>query len=235
MIILAIDTSSETVSIALIEDQTIRAEFFLNTGLNHSRILLPTIQHIYNMAALTIDTTDLFACTVGPGSFTGLRIGVGTIKGMALATNKPIIGVSTLEALASNVQGVSANICPIIDARRGQVYAAIYKIGANSILQMVGEERLTDIHLFLRELDGETFFIGSGALKYADSIKKILPTSVLASIEHSHIRASVVGLLGLKKFQEGKISDLLSLAPHYLHLSEAERNFVAAELQKAKC
>src|SRR5574340_1399824 len=127
MITLAIDSSSETASVALLENQTIRAELFLNAGFHHSVILLPAIQQIYETAGLTVDRTDLFVCTLGPGSFTGLRIGVGTIKGMAMATNKPVAGVSTLKALAANAAGGNTNICPLIDAGRGQIYAAHYK------------------------------------------------------------------------------------------------------------
>lgn len=231
MLILAIDTTGATLSVALLEDQTIRAEVFVNTGDNHSLHLLPAIKHVYDLAGASTGITDLFVCTLGPGSFTGVRIGVSTIKGLAMATDKPVVGFSTLEALAANIGPVSGSICPILDAQRGQVYTAIYKLDGNFIPQLMHEERLTDLELFISHLKdkGKVVFLGSGAIKYADLINRTLPESIIAPVQFTHVRASVVGLLGLMKFHEGHMLDVLTFTPLYLRLSEAERKLEMAE------
>lgn len=236
MLILAIDTTGATLSVALLEDQTIRAEVFVNTGDNHSLHLLPAIKHVYDLAGVSSGVTDLFVCTLGPGSFTGVRIGVSTIKGLAMATGKPVVGFSTLEALAANIGSLSGSICPILDAQRGQVYTAIYKLDGNFIPQLMHEERLTDLEPFIFHLKGKgkVLFMGSGALKYADLIKRTLPESIIAPVQFSHVRASVVGLLGLRKFHEGHMLDVLTFTPLYLRLSEAERKLEMAENSENK-
>ena len=229
MLILSIDTSGEIFSVALLENQIIRAEIFINAGLNHSLLLLPTIKHIYEITELTLAQTDLFVCTVGPGSFTGLRVGVCTMKGLAMATGKSIVGISTLEALAANAGSFNKNICPIIDAKRGQIFAAVYKTNENSLPHLVGDELLTDINLLLSSTNNNTLFLGSGAIKYSYIIRRTLPRSLFAPIHDCQIKAGIVGLLGLKKFQTGVKSDLLTLAPRYLHISESEKNLESME------
>ena len=226
MYILAIDTSGSALSVALLDDEAIRAEVFLNTGMNHSIHLLPAIKYVYEQAGLNTDATDLFVCTIGPGSFTGLRIGVGTIKGLAMAVGKPVVGISSLEVLAANIAPVSMNICPMLDAQRGQIYTALYKMDGDFLPIRIGEERVADVELFLKELAEKTIFLGSGAIKHAQIIKKILPDmSILAPERHCYNRAAVAGILGMKKFQEGKTSDALTFAPLYMRPSEAEKKF----------
>lgn len=231
MLVLAIDTAGETLSAALINDGLIRAEIFINTGLNHSHHLLPAIKNIYDMAGVKTEATDLFACTVGPGSFTGLRIAVSTIKGLAVATGKPVVGLSTLEVLAANMGCVPMKICPMLDARKGQIYTALYKMEADLFLEQIAGDRLAGLETFLSSLDEEKniCFLGSGAVKYADVIRKSLPGSIIAPVSYSYIRAGLVGLLALKKFQEGKILDVPTFVPRYLRLSEAEKNLAIAE------
>lgn len=231
MQIFALDTTGATLSVALLEDQTIRAEAFVNTGDNHSLHLLPAIGHVYDLAGASPEMTDLFVCTLGPGSFTGVRIGVATIKGLAMATGKPVVGFSTLEALAANAGLFTGHICPILDAQRGQVYAAIYKLDGEFIPQLIHEERLTDLEALISQVkdEGRVLFLGSGAVKYADLINQMLPGAIIAPVQFSHVRASVVGLLGIRKFHEGHSLDVLTFTPHYLRLSEAERKLLMAE------
>jgi tRNA threonylcarbamoyladenosine biosynthesis protein TsaB len=231
MLILAIDTTGATLSAALLEDQTIRAEVFVNTGANHSLHLLPAIEHVYDLAGASTGITDVFACTLGPGSFTGVRIGVSTVKGLAMATGKTVVGVSTLEALAANMGTVSGSICPLLDAQRGQVYTALYRQGDNHVLEMIQEARLTDLETFISCLKGDdrVLFTGSGAVKYAALIKRILPEADIAPVQFAHVRASMVGLLGLRKFMEGQVLDVLTFTPLYLRLSEAERKLAKAD------
>ncbi len=234
MYVLAIDTSSEILSVALLEDELIRAEVFINTDMNHSLKLLPAIKYVYEQASLKANMTDVFVCTTGPGSFTGLRIGVSTVKGMAMAAGKPVVGISSLEALAANIAlPVSMNICPMLDAQRGQVYTALYKMDDEFLPLRLGEEKVADVESFLKELKGKTIFLGSGAIKYAQIIKNTLADmSILAPEQHCHNRAGVVGLLGIKIFREGKASDPLRLAPNYLRPSEAERKLDIFQIDK---
>jgi len=223
MYILAIDTSGAALSVALLENKVIRAELFLNTGMNHSVHLLPAVKYVYEQAGLKTDAADFLVCTIGPGSFTGLRIGVGTIKGLAMATGKPVVGVSSLEVLAANVFSTSLHICPMLDAQRGQVYTAVYKMDDDGLPICIGMERVVDVELFLNELTERTIFLGSGAIKYAQSIKRIVPEmSILVPEQFCHNRAAVAGILGIKRFHEGNILDALAFAPHYLRPSEAE-------------
>lgn len=231
MLILAIDTTGATLSAALLEDQTIRAEIFVNTGDNHSLHLLPAIKHVYDLTGSSVGATDLFACTLGPGSFTGVRIGASTIKGLAMATGKPVVGCSTLEALAANIGPISESICPILDAQRGQVYTAIYKLNGNCIPQMMQKASITTLEPFIANFNDKdnVLFVGSGAVKYADLIKRTLPESNIAPVQFGQVRASMVGLLGLRKFQEGHKLDVLTFSPFYLRLSEAERKLEMAD------
>jgi tRNA threonylcarbamoyladenosine biosynthesis protein TsaB len=225
MLILAIDTTGATLSAALLEDLTVRAELSINTGENHSLHLLPSIRHLYDRAGVALETTDLFVCTLGPGSFTGVRIGVATIKGFAMATGKPAAGFSSLEALAANLAPFSGSICPLLDAQRGQIYAAAYELDECFIPQLKREARLTDIPSFISRYTDkdQAIFLGSGALKYADLIKDALPGAMIAPARFSQVKASVVGCLGLGKFQQRQVLDAVTFTPLYLRLAEAER------------
>jgi tRNA threonylcarbamoyladenosine biosynthesis protein TsaB len=231
MLILAIDTTGATLSAALLEDQTILAEVFVNTGDNHSLQLLPAIKHIYDLAGFSLEMTGLFVCTLGPGSFTGVRIGVSTMKGLAMATGKPVVGCSTLEALAAGTGPFSGSICPMLDAQRGQIYAATYELDDSFIPQLRYEARLTDLESFLSLFHdkGRVLFLGTGAVKYADLINETLPEAIIAPVHYSHVRASVVGSLGLTKYRSGEILDSMTFTPLYLRLSEAERKLELAE------
>lgn len=228
MFILAIDTSGAALSVALLQDETIRADVFLNTGVNHSINLLPAIKYVYEQTGLCTEAIDLFVCADGPGSFTGLRIGVATIKGLAMADGKPVVGVSSLDILAANAIPTSLNICPMLDAQRGQIYTSLYKMGDDFQLMRVSEEQVIELEPFLCSLTKETIFLGSGASKHAQRIKEVLPNrSIVLPERHGYNNAALAGILGLKKFEEGGVTDALSLKPRYLRASEAERKYGA--------
>ena len=231
MLTLAIDTTGATLSAALLEDTTLLAEVFVNTGDNHSVQLLPAIKHIYDLTGASTELIDLFVCTLGPGSFTGVRIGVSTIKGLAMATGKPVVGCSTLEVLAAGMGPFSGIICPLLDAQRGQIYAAAYELDGSLLPQLRHEARLADLEPFLSLFHGRSrvLLLGTGAITYADLIKRILPEAIIAPVQFSHVKASVVGTLGLMKFHQGQILDVMTFTPLYLRLSEAERKFEMAE------
>jgi len=223
MLILAIDTSTKTASIALLRDDDILAEIFLNMGVNHSIVLLPTLYDLCRLSCIEPSSIDLFVCTIGPGSFTGLRVGACTVKGLALATDRPVVGVSTLDALAFNLVGSEMLICPMLDAKKNQVYTALYRTGRNNLLQKTENERVTDIEEFLQCIDADTIFVGDGAVKYARLISDILPLrSYFASACNQYVRAATTGLLGKRKYSEGDVLDPETFTPVYLRPSEAE-------------
>ncbi|HUH67319.1 MAG TPA: tRNA (adenosine(37)-N6)-threonylcarbamoyltransferase complex dimerization subunit type 1 TsaB [Syntrophales bacterium] len=228
MLTLAIDTSTTSIAIALLKDDDVIAETFLNLDINHSIVLLAALEHILQISHIGMKDIDLFACTRGPGSFTGLRIGASTVKGLALSIGKPIVGVSTLQALAFNVAVPRVSICPMLDAKKDQVYAALYRAGRNYTLEEIKSERVTEVCKFLQDIDVEALFVGDGAVKYANRIEEILPgRASFASSCHQHIRASAVGLLGRGKYLNGEVLDPVTFAPVYLRVSEAEAKRLA--------
>ena len=223
MLILAIDTSTRTASISLLKNDEILSEVFINLGVNHSIVLLPALYDLCRLSCIELSSIDLFVCTMGPGSFTGLRVGASTIKGLALATGKPVVGVSTLEALAFNLIGSQMLICPMLDAKKNQVYTVLYRTGHDNVLEKRENERVTDIEEFLQSIDEETIFVGDGSIKNAGLIGDILPgRSYFAPACNQYVRAAAVGLLGKRKYSEGDVLDLITFAPIYLRPSEAE-------------
>ena len=223
MLTLAIDTSTSTAGIVLLEEETIRAEVLINLGINHSASLLPSINHIFSLAGIKMADIDFFACTLGPGSFTGLRIGASTVKGFAMATGKPVVGVSTLDALALNMTNSSMLICPMLDAKKKQVYTALYRADLHNSSERICEEEAVEVEKFLLSIHENCIFLGDGAFVYQDVIKKTLPGhAYFTSPIHQHIRAAAVGLLGIRKFQANDTLNLFTFTPHYLRMSEAE-------------
>jgi tRNA threonylcarbamoyladenosine biosynthesis protein TsaB len=223
MLILAVDTSTKTAGIALLNDDDILFDIFVNLGVNHSIVLLPALHDLCRLSCVDIGSIDLFVCTIGPGSFTGLRVGASTVKGLAMATDKPVVGVSTLDALAFNIVGSEKLVCPMLDAKKNQVYTALFRIGQDSILEKIESEKVINVEEFLQRMDEDVIFVGDGAIKYAGLINDILPgKSFFASCWHQYVRASAVGLLGRRKYSEGDVLDSLTFTPRYLRLSEAE-------------
>jgi tRNA threonylcarbamoyladenosine biosynthesis protein TsaB len=223
MLILALDTSTQSASIALIDDSVTLCEININLGVNHSLIVLPAIHDLCRIANIEIGNIDLFACTRGPGSFTGIRVGISTLKGIALATGKPVVGVSTLDALAYNLAGSEMLVCPMLDARKNQVYTALYRTKPDNILEIKENERIVNVRDFLLNIDDKTLFVGDGAMKHARLIHDSLPDkSFFASHIHQNVRAVTVGLLGKKNYNKGDSLNPDNLAPAYLRLSEAE-------------
>jgi tRNA threonylcarbamoyladenosine biosynthesis protein TsaB len=223
MLILAVDTSSKSASIGLLRDDDVLSEIFFNLDVNHSVVLLRALHNLLRLSRIELNEIDLFACTIGPGSFTGLRVGASTIKGLALATKKPIAGVSTLEALAFNITCSKIIVCPMLDAKKDQVYTALYRTAQDYTLEKMKSERVTDIRAFLQCIDEEVIFVGDGSVKYAELISDMLPGKCyFASGCHQHVRAAVVGILGKKKYYAGDVLDSVTFAPVYLRASEAE-------------
>jgi tRNA threonylcarbamoyladenosine biosynthesis protein TsaB len=223
MLILAIDTSTQSASIALLDDSEILCEININLGVNHSVVVLPAVHDLCRISHIEIGNIDLYACTRGPGSFTGLRVGISTVKGIALATGKPAVGVSTLDALAYNLVNSEMLVCPMLDARKNQVYTALYRTKPDNILEIKEHERIVNVRHFLSNIDDKTLFVGDGAMKHASLIRDSLPDkSFFATRTHQSVRAATVGHLGANKYNKGDLLNPDDLTPVYLRLSEAE-------------
>ena len=224
MLVLALECATKSVGLALLDEGDVQAELYLGPGRHHAEVLLPALDRLFSVAGLTPERVDLLACTVGPGSFTGLRIGVSTIKGLALATGKPVVGVSTLEALAMNALPSAHLICPMLDARKNQVYAGLYRMGPDDLPIAERPDRLTSAPDLLQELDDrEVVFLGDGALRHEKLIRETIKgRTILSGSSHQRLMASAVGLIGLRQFRRGNIMHMPTFTPRYLRLSEAE-------------
>ncbi|MEN6466382.1 MAG: tRNA (adenosine(37)-N6)-threonylcarbamoyltransferase complex dimerization subunit type 1 TsaB [Syntrophaceae bacterium] len=226
MLILALDTSSKSGSVALVKDGELMAEFLVNAEINHSETIMPAISETLRIAKTGLSEVDCFAFAMGPGAFTGLRIGAGIIKGLVLATGKPVIGVSSLDALACNYppEGPGSCICPMLDAKRDEVYAAVYQ-GEGSGWKKIREDLVAPPREFLKTagIRNGCVFLGDGALRYEGLIRETLPGSCrVLPAALGLIRASAVGLLGMEEFSRGNFLDLLTFTPVYLRGSPAE-------------
>jgi tRNA threonylcarbamoyladenosine biosynthesis protein TsaB len=226
MITLAIECATKAASAALFLDEEVVGEIYLGADGHHSEVLLAATEKLLSLAKMTVQDIDLLACTTGPGSFTGVRIGIATVKGLALATGKPIVGVSTLEALAMNISFSSRLLCPLLDARKNQVYAGLYRIGEDGLPVAVTPDYLGDIETVLTTLAPEEVdFIGDGALRHQEDIcEKVPGARISLSAKINNPTASSAGIVAIGRYKlGGKTEDSLSLLPVYLRLSEAEQ------------
>ncbi|MBE6599966.1 MAG: tRNA (adenosine(37)-N6)-threonylcarbamoyltransferase complex dimerization subunit type 1 TsaB [Ruminococcaceae bacterium] len=217
MLILSIDSSAVAGSVALCDGERLLSEYTVNLGNTHSETLLPMIEHILKLSGYTTDDIDIFACSEGPGSFTGIRIGAATIKGLAFSTGKPCIGVSTLEALAYNLCGFDGIICPVMNARRGQVYNAVFDKDLNRLT----EDRAIAASDLARELENydRVYLCGDGTRVALDG-----GVHAIAAPERLlHQSGYSVAQCALKKFALGVRTGDTELAPVYLRLPQAER------------
>lgn len=222
MNILAVDTSSKFLTIALSSEDKIIAEYSIDSRTTHSEKLMPGIESLLKEANISVDDIDLFVVSKGPGSYTGLRIGVASIKAMAYANDKKIIGISSLENIANNIEYFDGYIIPMIDARNNRVFAGIYKD-----LKKIREDRAYDLKEFLediKKLKGNKLFIGDGARAYEKEIKGELEDDInFASIKSNYPRATSLCELAIKRAQKSEYDGYYDLVPEYLRPSQAER------------
>lgn len=230
MKILALDSSGLVASVALLEDDILKAEYTVNYKKTHSQTLLPMLDEICKMTELDLKEVDAIAISAGPGSFTGLRIGSATAKGLGLALKKPLVEVSTIEALAYNAYGISGNVCPIMDARRNQVYTGIFSFEREDTNYVMNEKTapcavgIDEICAKLNEDGQPVMFLGDGVPVYKNQIKELLNVPYTFMTSHSLCqRAASVAALGMQKFKEGKGIEASAHSPEYLRLSQAER------------
>lgn len=224
MQILALDTSSLAASCAYLQGETLRGEYFANIGLTHSQTAMPMVKAMLEGMGIGPDAPDLFAVTVGPGSFTGLRIGIALVKGMALATGKPCAGVSTLEALAWNLPGFGGVVVPVMDARRDQVYTAAF-LGGEALPRRLTEDAalsLDRLEALVGSFSQPVMLLGDGAELCMKRLGH-LPGVRLAPERVRHQRAGAVALLAREQAKAGRLTDGDALGPVYLRLPQAER------------
>jgi tRNA threonylcarbamoyladenosine biosynthesis protein TsaB len=225
MKILAIDTSTRVGSIAVVEGPQLKAQQILNISSTHNQRLLPGIERILTDAGWSLEDLDGFAVSLGPGSFTGLRIGLSIVKGLAWSTGKPLAGVPTLDALAANVSFVPYKICPILDARKGEIYTALYRQGDEGIPQRLTSYMALKPEELVALISETTLLVGDGFLSYGDYLKRELGNRLVLAPPHlSVIHASSVAWLGWHRLQAGEYEDISSCTPLYVRPSEAELN-----------
>lgn len=222
MKILAFDTSSASGSVALVDGERLLCEWNSGCVGTHSNWLMPAIDGVLKAAGARLADIDLYAVDAGPGSFTGLRVGVSTVKGLAWATGRKVVGVSTLEALAFNLRYSRMPVCPVLDARKGEVYAAVYRCADGDTEAMMKESALSPAALFerLREVEGPVVFLGNGLTVYAEEISRNVPGAVVAPATLWPMRASNIAMLALKRASQAAYP--AGIGPLYLRKSEAE-------------
>ncbi len=232
MKVLALDSSGLVASVAVVEDDgvgsSLLAEYTVNYKKTHSQTLLPMLDEIVSMIELDLNTLDAIAVAAGPGSFTGLRIGSATAKGLGLALHKPLVHIPTVDALAYNLYGTDRIICPLMDARRNQVYTGIYEWKDNRlhILEPQMAVSIQEIAEKLCSLSREVIFLGDGVPVYRHQLTEVLMAGQRFSFAPAHLnrqRAGAVGMLAVQYVREGRTESAMEHSPDYLRLPQAER------------
>ena len=231
MLILAFETSAKAASTALLEDGKLLGESYQNTGLTHSQTLLVMAQDLLKQCGKTPQEVTAVAVAEGPGSFTGVRIGVAAAKGYAWGKGLPCCGVSTLEAMAESLGAYQGYVCPVMDARRSQVYNALFYVNCGTCTR-IREDRaisLQDLREELQKLDQPIFLVGDGSNLCYNTLLKDVPNLVLPPEHRLHQRAVGVAILAQRMLEQGATADGAALTPNYLRLSQAERERLERE------
>ncbi|MCL2253952.1 MAG: tRNA (adenosine(37)-N6)-threonylcarbamoyltransferase complex dimerization subunit type 1 TsaB [Lachnospiraceae bacterium] len=226
MKVIAIDSSGLVASVAIVEDELLIAEYNIQYKKTHSQTLLPMLDEIKKMTELSLETVDAIAIAAGPGSFTGLRIGSSTAKAFGFALNIPLVEISTLEALAYNLYGTDKLICPLMDARRNQVYTGIYEFNNYELSALLSGcvISIDEISTMLNQTNREVILIGDGVAVYIEMLKSLLTVPYhLAPAHQNRQRAASMAVLAMKHLKEGKTVDASNHAPIYYRMSQAER------------
>ena len=234
MKILGLDSSGLVASVAVVEDDNLLAEYTVNYKKTHSQTLLPMLDEIAAMIELDLKTLDAIAVAGGPGSFTGLRIGSATAKGLGLALNKPLVRVPTVDGIAYNLCGDKDLVCPLMDARRNQVYTGLYEFEGNE-MQVRLSQRAVGIEEILGIVDSferEVVFLGDGVPVFRDFIREHINVPYRFAPAHMNKqRASAVAALALRYYARGEIQTAAEHRPEYLRMAQAERERKAKEQQ----
>ncbi len=226
MLIFGIDTCCQAATSAIYDGEKLLAQTVINHKKTHSQKIMPQVDQLFALSELSVSDIDAFAAAVGPGSFTGVRIGVATVKGMAQALNKPCIPVSTLEALAFPLSSFQGLVCPILDARRGQVYNAIFENG-----KRICPDRALALSELLSEIKGKrVIFLGDGIFPYRDEILSVIPDAQFAPEVIAMNLAGSVCQVAYEKYLKGEAVSANELVPSYVRLSQAEQSAANGEI-----
>ena len=235
MKLLAIESSGLVASAAIATETTLLAEYTVNFKKTHSQTLLPMVDEIVRMTGLELKDIDAIAVSAGPGSFTGLRIGSATAKGLGLALNKPVVPVPTTQGIAANLYGTDGLICPLMDARRNQVYTGIYRYNRDGF-QIVEDQMAVLVDEIIEKVNayGEpVVYLGDGVEAFAEILKEktTVPFS-FAPLHCSKQRAGTLAARAIELFAEGKCESADEHEPDYLRLSQAERELAEKQAQQ---
>ncbi len=223
MKVLGIDTSTSCGSVGLIEDEEIISEYLLNIPVTHSERLLGAIDSVLREGRCGIEQVEGWVIALGPGSFTGLRIGVSTVKGLAFATGKPVAGVSTLDVLAYQIAPTSYLICPILDARKKEVYTGFYRYQETGFPTRQSEYQAISPENLVRKIKEQTIFVGDGVRAYMDFLRNRLGSLAIFPSSSFHVsHGSMVAKLGIDLLKKGEHLSLSAFSPLYIRPSEAE-------------
>ena len=234
MLILAFETSAKAGSVALMENGVLLAENYQNTGLTHSQTLLSMAEAMLSHSGKTPQDVQAVAVAAGPGSFTGVRIGVAAAKGFAWGSQIPCYGVSTLESMARSLGLWQGVVCCVMDARRSQVYNAIFRMEKGNLTRLTEDRAvaLVDLKKELKIFEESVFLVGDGSNLCYNTLQEDLKNLVLPAEHRLHQRAAGVALAAQTKIDAGEIGDAKTLEPNYLRLSQAERERLTREQQK---
>lgn len=229
MLIFGIDTCCMAATAGIVEDGRLVAQTVVNRGKTHSQIMMPAVEEMFKIAQISPKDIDCFAAAVGPGSFTGVRIGVATAKALAQGVNKPCAAVSTLEALAVQNCMFDGILAPILDARRDQVYTALFKSKKGELERLCPDcaMALDDLVAKLLEMDEPVLFMGDGIFPFGDTVReKLGDRAYIAPCTTNMNLGGSVALLGEQMFKAGKTVTYGELVPSYVRLSQAERDLL---------
>ena len=231
MLILAFETSAKAASVALLEDSKLLSESYQNTGMTHSQTLMVMAEDLLKQCGKTAADVAAVAVAEGPGSFTGVRIGVAAAKGFAWGRQIPCYGVSTLEAMAASLGIYDGYICPVMDARRSQVYNALFAVNCGKVTRIRDDRAISlqDLGEDVKNLDKPVFLVGDGSTLCYNTLLEAVPGLVLPAEHRMHQRAAGVALAAQAKADAGEAGNGAELTPNYLRLSQAERERAARE------
>ncbi len=224
MIVLSIDSASKVATTALLDENNLIAEYTINNKMEHSTLIMDMVDKLLMDSNLSIDDIDGFIVSKGPGSFTGLRIGMATVKGLSFGANKPYVSVSSLDALAYSLVSFDGIICPVMDALRDSVYTCLYKSTNGELEKLIDYSalELDDLIKILKDKNEKVIFTGDGLIKHKDYLSANLKNAFFAPNHLSIIRASSLGELGINLLLDNKCDDLNSY-PFYLKKPQAQR------------
>ena len=234
MLILAFETSAKAASVALHDGQKLLGESYQNTGLTHSQTLMVMAEDVLKQCGKTAADVTAVAVAEGPGSFTGVRIGVAAAKGFAWGAELPCYGISTLEAMAESLGIYQGYVCPVMDARRAQVYNSLFYVNQGTITRVTSDRAiaLADLGAELKNLSEPVFLVGDGSNLCYNTLLEEVPSLVLPPEHRMHQRAVGVALLAAKQATLGAAPGGAELTPNYLRLSQAEREKLERENKK---